>query len=118
MENWTLGAISLGLVFVVTLITNIKKLKNEINEVMSKALEPTNNKIDNLETSLTATINKSDLNATKNFLVARIAEFKAGEKVDDITKERFWEQYEHYKTLGGNSYISNEVEKLKRENKI
>lgn len=115
MENITLGQISIAIAFIVTFIGGVKYILNDMNKVVEKALKPTNGKIDGLEKTLKDEISKSDMNATKNFLVARISDLKAGVKLDDITLERFWEQYEHYINLGGNSYIKNEVEKLKKE---
>lgn len=118
MENITLGAIAAGMVFLIGLYASIKKIKNEITEVFNNALKPTNKKIDDLGADLTKKIENTDLNSTKNFLVARLSEIKSGDTLDDISKERFYEQYEHYIKLGGNSYIRAEVEKLQKENKL
>lgn len=118
MDQLTLGAIGIALATLVAFITNIKKLKSEIDNILKNALKPTNDKIDELEVSLKNELKKSDMNATKNFLVARISDIKKGRVPDDITLERFWEQFEHYKNMGGNSYIQNEVDKLKKEGKI
>ena len=41
-----------------------------------------------------------------------------GNPLDDISKQRFYEQYEHYTRLGGNSYVSSEVERLRKEGKL
>lgn len=118
MENITLGQISITITFVVAFIGGVKYILNDMNKVVEKALKPTNDKIDKLESNLKSEISKSDMNSTKNFLVARISEIKANQPLDDISKERFWEQYEHYINLGGNSYIKNEVERLKKEGKL
>ena len=55
---------------------------------------------------------------SKNFLVAKIAEVDKGNKLDEIEKERFWEQYEHYSKIGGNSYIQRKVDELKESGKL
>lgn len=118
MEEITLGMIDSWLKFVLAFGGSITAIYIAIKKGLDKGLKPTNDKIDNLKTSLTDQINKSDMNSTKNFLVARLSEIKSNSKLDDITMERFWEQYEHYINLGGNSYIKNEVERLKKEGKL
>lgn len=94
--------------FVTATATIIKALKSAIH----KGFEPINKKIDNV-----------DMNATKNFLVRTLADIEK-EGIDDVTKLRFFEQYEHYIKpkeqggLGGNSYIKHEVERLQKEGKL
>lgn len=107
MENITLGQISIWLAFAVALYGSVKFIVNEVTGAVNKGLEPINAKIDEV-----------DLNATKNFLVSQIRDIVKGEELDDISRERFFEQYEHYTKLGGNSYILREVEKLKKEGKL
>ena len=76
-------------------------------------------KITSMESNLKEEMKKIDMNSTKNFLVARINEIEQGQKLDSITMERFWEQYEHYtKDLDGNTYIKTRVEHLKKKKKI
>lgn len=112
MEQITLGQIGATIACIVAFITGVKYLIGEIKTIIEKAFEPTNKKIDDMEKRLTEEIKKSDLNATKNFLVARIHEMKAGEELDDISRERFYEEYEHYKQLGGNGFLTSEIKKL------
>ena len=57
-------------------------------------------------------INRVDMENCKNFLVSFLSRVDREQEVDEIEKERFWEQYEHYSSLGGNSYIKNKVEVL------
>lgn len=119
MEELTLGQISLTIAFIVALVGGVKYVLNDMKKIMDKALKPTNDKIDHIEKKLTDEMNKIDMNATKNFLVSRLHEIKKNDDVlDDVTKERFFEQYEHYKNLGGNSYIANEVERLRKEGRL
>lgn len=118
MEGITLGQISLAIGFIVAFVGGVKYILSDMKKITEKALKPTNDKIDAMEKRLTKEIQKSDLNATKNFLVARLQDLKDGHGLDDISKERFFEQYEHYKSLGGNSYISNEVDRMRKEGKL
>lgn len=117
MENITLGQISVFIAFLVALAGGVKYVLKDMKSITEHALKPTNEKIENMEKCLKAEIQKSDMNATKNYLVTTLHDIKrAG--IDDISKQRFFEQYEHYKSLGGNSYISNEVERLRKEGKL
>ena len=64
-------------------------------------------------------ITKVDKNATMNYIVARLDEIDKGNKLDGVSKKRFYEEYEHYvKDLKGNTYIHDEFERLKKEGKL
>lgn len=117
MENITLGEISICIAFLVAFAGGVKYILKDMKAITEHALKPTNEKLDNMEKCLKKEIQKSDLNATKNYLVATIHDIK-GDGIDDISKQRFFEQYEHYQNLGGNSYIMNEVERLRKEGRI
>lgn len=107
MDNVTLGQIRDIVLWIVAFSGGLATIIKVIKSTISKAFVPIEKKIDIV-----------DLNATKNYLVARLAELKDGTGLDDISRERFFEQYEHYKKLGGNSYITHEVEILQREGKL
>ena len=79
-----------------------------VKKAISAGFKPIETKIDTV-----------DKNATKNYLVQTIAEIDRNGSIDGASKVRFYEQYEHYqKDLQGNSYIKDEVERLKREKKL
>ena len=59
-----------------------------------------------------------DMETTKNHLVIFLSDLERGHQVDEIEKERFWEQYRHYRDIGGNSYIEHRVDRLIQENKL
>ena len=112
MNDITLGQISDLMVWVIGFGGSTFAIITAVKKAISKSFEPINKKIDTV-----------DMNATKNFLVRCIADIdKNG--IDDVTKVRFYEQYEHYIKpkkeggLGGNSYIKSEVERLKKEGKL
>lgn len=113
MENITLGQIHAILVYIVGLIGVMTTVGATVKKAISKGFKPIYDQIE-----------KVDMNATKNFLVARISEIKSGNELDDISRERFIEQYEHYIKpksdggLGGNSYIKLEVENLIKDKKL
>lgn len=118
LEQLTLGAIAVTLGFVITLWGSIKKItsefKDSVGHVVEDKMKPLEDKIDALDKK----INNSDLNATKNFLVARIEELRKGEVLDETAKQRFYEEYEHYQKLGGNSYISKSINELQMDKKV
>ncbi len=115
MDNITIGQITATITCVVAFLGGVKYLLESMKKIIDKALLPTNNKIDGIEKKLSAEMEKIDLNSTKNFLVSCIRETKNNNMLDDFTKQRFYEQYEHYQKLGGNSYISSEIEHLRKE---
>lgn len=117
MDNITLGQISVAIAFIVALVGGVKYILTDMKKITERALKPTNDKIDNMEKNLKYEIQKSDLNATKNYLVSTLHDIK-NVGISDISKQRFFEQYEHYKDLGGNSYITNEVDRLRKEGKL
>jgi len=115
MEQWTLGAIAVGLAFLITLVGSIKKVISEvtlsIGKVVQNEMKPLENKID----ALSKKIDAVDLDGTKNFLVSKIGEIERGEHIDEITRQRVYEEYEHYIKAGGNSYIHTRFEELKKK---
>lgn len=62
-------------------------------------------------------INKVQLDNCKNYLVQQIS---AADRrpLTNAEKERYWENYDTYIALGGNSYIHSETERLKKEGKL
>lgn len=62
-------------------------------------------------------INNVELNNCKNYLVQQISAADRRE-LSQAEKERYWENYDTYKKLGGNSYIHTATERLKEEGKL
>lgn len=58
------------------------------------------------------------LDNAKNYIVPFIAKLERGEPISEIELERFHEEYDYYVKHGGNSYIKERVEKLKKEGKL
>lgn len=63
-------------------------------------------------------INDIEMDSIKNYLVMVISRIESGEAIAEVEKERFFESYERYRELGGNSYIKEKVDKLKQEGKL
>ena len=62
-------------------------------------------------------INKVQLDNCKNYLVQQISAADRRE-LTPAEKERYFENYDAYVKLGGNSYIHSETERLKKEGKL
>lgn len=116
MENITLGQIAAFLAWIIAFGGSvgaiwkiIDHLKRYLTKIIVTEIEPLKQSIK--ETN--AKIDKTDLEACKNYLVRFLADVEQGHCIDEIEMQRFWEQYEHYEKMGGNSYIHQKVEKLK-----
>ncbi len=110
MENITLGQVLITLVFIMSLISNlktlIKEIKNPFDQKVKEILEPIREDINNLE-----------MNSIKTDLV----NFMCLAEQSHLTHEQkliAHELYDRYCAKGGNSYIHDEWERLKREEKI
>jgi hypothetical protein len=120
MEQITLGQIGIAVGFLVALIAGVKTIKTSIKDWLKSALKEqfdgVNKRFDELDTKQTAVIKRLDtvdIENCKNYLVTFLAEVARGEMKDETEMQRFWEEFEHYQSLGGNSYIKNKVEELK-----
>lgn len=118
MENLTLGEISFAITFMVGFISGVgflyKNIKGFLKKIITEQFAPFQKSID----SLSDNVKKVDMESCKNYLVRCLGDFEHGNQISDIEQERFWEEYEHYLELGGNSYIKHRVEKLQAENKL
>lgn len=85
----------------------IFRIKKATQKVFDTKLKPINKRLNEIE-----------LSSDKNFIVRFLADIEQGNEIDEVEKERFFEIYERYKELGGNSYVSHKVEKLKKEGKL
>lgn len=107
MENITIGTIATYVAFLVALIGGVEFLLARFNKLFDNKLKPINNRLNDIE-----------LSSDKNFIVRFLADIEEGNLVDDVEKERFYEIYQRYKELGGNSYVSHKVDKLEKEGKL
>lgn len=107
MENITIGQITTILIGIGALISGIEFLLIRFNKIFDLKLKPINNRLNDIE-----------LSSDKNFIVRFLADIEQGNEVDEVEKERFYEIYQRYKELGGNSYVSHKVDKLQKEGKL
>ena len=117
MDKITLGQIAMAVSFLVALIGGIGYLHNQLKKWVSDSLKEQFELMDKKIDALGEKVDAVDMNATKNFLVARLADIE-NDGLDEIELERFYEQYGHYHKLGGNSYIDQKVNKLKSAGKL
>ena len=122
MGQITLGQVSLAITFIVGLISGISYIRSNLHKWIADSLKDqfTNvdvqlDKVDARIDHLEQHMEGIDVATCKNFLVARLSELDKGILWDEIETERFWEQYEHYRKHGGNSYIENKIENLKEK---
>ena len=107
MENITIGQITTFILGFVALISGIEFILARINKIFDNKLHPINIRLNEIEIS-----------SDKNFIVRFLADIEQGNLVDEVEKERFYEIYQRYKELGGNSYVSHKVDKLQKEGKL
>lgn len=115
LGNLTLNDISVEIMFLVGLIGGIgylhKSLKDWLEKLLDEKFKAITTKINDLEVKM----DKMDLEACKNFLVRFLADVERGDDITEVEKKRFWDEYEYYVKHGGNSYIHEWTEKLKKK---
>ena len=102
MENITLGNIGDAAKFIIALVGSLATIYYSVKKAVNKALEPLSKRIDEVE-----------MQGIKNFLVQELSEIKrTGQPLDEISKKRFFEEYDLYIDKKQNSYIKHEVKDL------
>lgn len=118
MQSWTVGDIQAVLSFLAGIIGSGTAVyaffRKHFNSAIQEQLKPTNEKLDNVAQHL----QQVELDNCKNYLVNAISDLDAGDKLDKVSQERFFENYDTYVKAGGNSYIHSSVERLKKEGKL
>lgn len=119
IQDLTLEQISIAVLFIVGLIGGVRYLRNAIRDFLKKLLEDqfkiVNTKLDEMERS----IKNLDIQTCNNFLIRYLADIERGEYIYESEKQRFWDEYKHYKDdLKENAYITEWVDRLKKEGKL
>lgn len=118
MENLTFGDVSSALTLLVAFVGSVAFLHKKLKKWIAQSLDDQFQAIDAEMKSLQERMDKVDMESCKNFLVRVISDIDNDQKIGETELERFWEQYEYYKSLGGNTYISKKVEKLEHEGRL
>lgn len=118
MEQITLGQIAVCITFLAGLISGIIFLTSKIKVWMQEALKDQFAAIDTKFDTIEKKIDDVDMATCKNFLVRTLSDIENCQPMSETEMQRFWEQYEHYVKIGGNSYIMEKVSKLKSDGKL
>lgn len=118
MDALTLGQISGAITLVVGIITGIAYLSQNTKKWIKASMKEQMDSIDTKLDSLNDRLDQVDMESCKNYLVTFLSKVEKGVYIDEIEKERFWEQYQHYQKLGGNSYIKRKIDDLAAKNII
>lgn len=95
----------IGLVAFVKAVEYITKgLSDNFLNNVRKSIEPISRRLDNI-----------DKEQCKNYLIQC---FHENRDLSEFEKQRVHEVYQHYRELGGNSYIKEEFEKMQDEGKL
>ena len=118
MGNWTVEQIATAIALLVAVVSGAtyltKQVKTWIEKLLDSKFKDLNTRIDSIESK----VDKIDMETCKNFLVRFLADVENGSYILDAEKQRFWEEYEHYLSAGGNSYVKEWVDKLKKGGKL
>lgn len=118
MESITIGQIFEWAIWLTggigAFATICKIIANGFHKALKSELGPINEKLNQLERKH----DLSDREHAKNYIVRFLADVEQGEPVDQDELHCFWDNYELYKAMGGNSYVHDKVEKLKRAGKL
>lgn len=110
LAKWGAGLLALGGT-IVGIIAGIKKV---LRALFKESLDEIGKRFDKIEKRLDSV----DLESCKNFLVSVLDELDREGALDEILRMRFYEQYEHYAKMGGNTYIQARVDELKTAGKL
>lgn len=107
MQNITLGDIATAAAFIAALGGSVWTILSGINKALKKALEPVLKRLDD-----------ERMDRCKDFLVQILSYAERGDRLTEMEKIRFAENYTYYRNHDGNSYIKEWYEKLHEEGKI
>ncbi len=117
MENITIGQISAALSCLVGLIGAVVYLKKglvkSLSKIIDSRLEPIENKINDIDEKTS----KNNLENIKTSLI-NLMELADTNSISIEQKIRAHELYDYYNSHGGNSYVHDKWENLKKEGKI
>lgn len=118
MGEITLAEIATAIALIAGIITGLtvifKQVGKAVNRWHTEAMVPVLEKLDGISARLRAV----EIDNCKNFIVNFLSQVEAGDKITNDCLRRFWENYNLYQELGGNSYIHEWVERLKKDGKL
>ena len=115
-------AILAGIAGLVTFVKGIEYLWGKatgiIHKWFSEGLEEGFKPINQKLIELTQDTQQLRLSVCKNYIVRFLADLEQGQEVDEVERQRFYENYDLYISLGGNSYLKDKVERMRKEKKL
>ena len=118
IENITLGQIAIALAFIVGLITSVVAILKYAKSINNKILEPINQKLTKMDSDHLKKMENLELSSIKTDLVNFINDLEHNVPKSQIQKMNAHELYDRYSELGGNSYVHDHWERLKKEGKV
>ena len=118
MGDLTLAQIAAAVALVAGLIAGFTAISKLVGKAASnwlqKSLEPIVEKLDCIDGRL----DDFDQDRCKDYLVQFIGRIDRGYEPSETELERFYENYDRYTSLGGNSYVKTEVQRLSAAGKL
>lgn len=114
-----LGDIGSAMIYLATVIGSCTAIFTAVKKSIKNLFDVQTKDIREEMKNQNEAIVRVDLENCKNYLVTFLARLERDDStIDEIEKQRFWEQFEHYGAIGGNSYVANKVSKLKAAGKL
>lgn len=102
-----------------------KFLDNMMKKWVTSLIDPLNKKIEDYNSEMIRLLEKNreeihnvDLSQCKNFISRYLADMERERDLTEIEYERFNDILQHYDEIGGNTYVHNRIEKLKKQGKL
>lgn len=102
-----------------------KFLDNMMKKWVTSLVDPLNKKIEDYNSEMIRLLEKNreeihnvDLSQCKNFISRYLADMERERDLTEIEYERFNDILQHYDEIGGNTYVHNRIEKLKKQGKL
>lgn len=104
--------------FVIGVVTFLKAIEylaknfyDKVDNSIMENTEPINRRLDEIEANIT----RIDKEQCKSLLTQYL---NVDRDLKETEKQRIYEVYQHYRELGGNSYIKEEFERIRDEGKL
>ena len=118
LEQITIGQIAVAVSVIVSLFSGVAVSVKNLKKWSTRAFDGQMAQISDRLDAVSARVDIVDRENCKNYLVRFLSDVEKGADIDEIEKERFYEQYEHYTASGGNSYIKQKVKRLQDAGKL
>lgn len=118
IDSVTFGQIATALGILVAFGGSVAAFIAGLRKILNALFKEQLDRMDERFSKIEKRLDSVDMETCKNFLVTIVAEVDRGDALDDVQRQRFYEQYDHYRNVGGNSYIQARVDELKKAGKL